>query len=231
MRSKFGSMLLAGAVTLAILAAQSAAAQKSSAAASHATSAAAGSLNVAVTYNGEALEWNGSSWTLGPNIGSSWTPNKIHGCTGDEAWVPMNEGSIFHYRSDGGFSSVYSGSVGLESVWCDVWSGVWVVGGSGTVLHDAWDDAGFQLFDAGTDVRLYAVWVSDAGDVWFAGQQRTLLRYRTWGGGERTAYNVQPFGLGAYTDVHGVGDELWVSGLYSLAAGDGGVMVQYKVGP
>ena len=70
MRPKFGSMLLAGAVTLAVLAAQSAAAQKSSASAFHATTAAAGSLNVAVTYNGTLTDLINTSrfWMQGGSV-------------------------------------------------------------------------------------------------------------------------------------------------------------------
>jgi hypothetical protein len=184
---------------------------------------------LAASYDTHVMSWDGAAWTVAAS-NTTFGSEDIHGCNQSEAWLPTYEGKIMRYTPDGGLRLIYDGGTALSSVWCHPVGGVWVVGYSGTVLRSQ-PDGGFAAFDAGITNNLYTVWVSDAGDVWMGGSVRTLIRYRNFGAGARTAYNVAPFGLGYYTDLSGLNDELWLTGNYAPASGDGGAVVQYRVGP
>jgi hypothetical protein len=191
---------------------------------------------VAYSNYSETLLWNGTAWTQGPLGDSSPNPEDVHGCTATEFWVPVSEGDIYYYNadggSDGGILKTYTagGASSFYTVWCDPRTGVWVAGAGGVVLHDARDGTGFQQFDAGLTASVLSVWVSEQGDLWLAGRQRTLVRFTNRGSGERTAFNVRPFEIDTYTAIKGTGDELWLTGLYSDAAGDGGALLRYTAG-
>lgn len=106
MRSKFGSVLLAGAVTLAIIPASYAAAQKAHAPGSGATTAApaADSFNVAVTYNATLTDLINTSrfWMQG---GSVQVEGRFYG-----GWGAVADISGMH------IANVNSTGVGLDLV-------------------------------------------------------------------------------------------------------------------
>ena len=183
----------------------------------------------ASTY-GEVMTWNGSAWTRGAVLGSV-TPYDVTACSPSTAWVAMGNGQIFQWTPGGGLVLSYDGGTSIDALWCDPVEGVWAVGTAGVMLNAPLDGGPFRAFDSGTTVPLNTVFVSPAGDLWVGGNVRTLVRWRNGGRGERTAYNEPPYGLGYFTDIHGTGNELWVTGNYAPASGDGGIIVHYVVGP
>ncbi len=182
-----------------------------------------------ITYASEILSWNGTAWAHGP-LDSSPSYYGLTACTPDEAWVSTGDGRVFRYQADAGTVALeYTapGTPSLNALFCSPTEGVWVVGGSGTVARR---QAGgvWTTLPTGNAASLNSIWISPQGTVWLAGDNRTLLRLTDAG---VEPFNLPPYNLGFYSDVFGVGDDLWVSGGYSQVAGfDGGVMIQYRVG-
>ncbi len=188
---------------------------------------------LAITTYGQVLRWSGTSWTLITALGGQDTLNDIHGCTPEEAWiVGNNPGSIFYFNLDAGtILPEYPGnsSISLEDVFCHPTAGVWAVGAGTTVLHR--DALGmWQPYPLpGLSSFLNGIWISDAGEPWVAGNNRTLARLTPEDGGYIT-YNFQPYEMSIIYDLSGTDDQLWAIGNYAMPF-DGGVMVQFNVGP
>ena len=177
---------------------------------------------------GEILKWTGAAWTVATTAPVADSFEDISGCDADNIWAITYNGNIFRYVPDAGVTKEFTGTNTLESIYCGP-SGVWAVGNGGFVMRRT--DAGtWEQQSLGLAANLYGVWGSPSGETWIAGGNRTLARIT--GDGGVITYNLQPYNLGAYTDVEGAGDSIWVSGIYSTGAGyDGGLIVQYRVGP
>jgi hypothetical protein len=185
---------------------------------------------LAISAASSVLAWNGSAWSV-QLLDTNTNYYAIHGCNADEAWISTDDGRIFHYVPDGGALALeYTdpSASSIDALFCHPTEGVWAVGSGGKVIRrqaGAWTP---YSIGAVTNA-LTSVWVSADGTAWIAGDSRTLLRISD--GGVIVPFNVPPYNVGSYTDLFGIGNDLWITGRYSQVGGfDGGVMLQYRVG-
>jgi hypothetical protein len=184
----------------------------------------------AITYRSELLTWDGTAWNHGP-IDPNTNFYALHACTADEAFVATDDGRIFRYAADAGALTLEYTDPSTRNIYAlfcsETASGTWAVGETGLVVQRLGGGV-WQPVPLGLTHGLNSVWISPEGTVWLAGDFRTLVKVEDGG---MTSYNLPPYNIGWYTDVFGIGDDLWVSAGYNTSATyDGGVMVQYRVG-
>jgi hypothetical protein len=166
-----------------------------------------------VSERGDVLHYDGSDWRIiheGDPRGyggfsSLWVSNSDQAFAAHTGYDVLAFGRVFHYDGEEWISGYGSGiHEFLHGIWGSDERNVFVVGGSGTILH--YDGDMWHSMTTGSTEWLHSLWVAEAGSVFAGGGNgavgSTILHYdsSTWHIMESSGPGCELSGLWGSTD-------------------------------